>query len=139
NQFRASLQRIHDVVALVLLGALVPSAISATIGVTSLLASSALPGSQGVSTWRVWLLGEIVGYLLFASGSLILASTPVDRIRLPAVAETLGVAALLGVGSAAVLLDHSTLAYMIFVLLLLLALRYRQRGAVAGGIVVSVV
>src|SRR5437763_8989219 len=56
NQFRASLQRIHDVVALVLLGALVPSAISATIGVASLLASSGLPGSEGPSTWRVWLL-----------------------------------------------------------------------------------
>ena len=64
--FRTSLDRIRDAVALIVIGALLATTVSATIGVTSLLAGGVIePGLVGV-TWAAWWVGDAIGALVVA-------------------------------------------------------------------------
>jgi len=62
--FRLSLDRLVDVFVFIGLAALLSTAISATVGVTSLyLGGIVAPGHAG-ETWRAWWLGDVIGALL---------------------------------------------------------------------------
>ena len=71
--FRPGLERVRDVVALVVAGAL-STTISATLGVTSLLVADAITGGQFDSVWRTWWLGDLGGDLVVAPALLIAAT-----------------------------------------------------------------
>ena len=64
--FRPTLHRLRDIFALLVLAALLSTAVSATIGVASLSVGDSL--SEGaLSTWRIWWLGDMAGDVLVAS------------------------------------------------------------------------
>jgi signal transduction histidine kinase/ActR/RegA family two-component response regulator len=65
-QFRVSLQRLRDVLGLTLLGAVVSTVVSATIGVGSLFLSGAIQASAMTPLWLVWWSGDAIGILLVA-------------------------------------------------------------------------
>jgi signal transduction histidine kinase/ActR/RegA family two-component response regulator len=64
--FRNSLDRLADVIALILLAAVASTAVSATIGVGSLALSGVIPFERAPVTWRAWWLGDAIGNLIFA-------------------------------------------------------------------------
>jgi diguanylate cyclase (GGDEF)-like protein len=135
--FRPSLERVRDVLALVLFGAVLSTMISATIGVASLSASGLVPDGQLASTWRVWWFGDVGGDLLFAPVLLILASWPHLERRPWIRGEAVGLlAVLVGVD----LLGFATeqkIFYMIFPVLFWIAYRYLQPGTAIAGLITS--
>src|SRR5206468_12452079 len=64
--FRPSLERLRDVLALVILAAAVSTTLSATIGVASLWASGVVPPAALKHLWFVWWSGDAVGDVLVA-------------------------------------------------------------------------
>src|SRR3954469_1250315 len=64
--FDKSLERLKDVLSLVVLATCVSTAISATIGVISLALGGVHPWSNFASLWIVWWLGDAMGNLVVA-------------------------------------------------------------------------
>lgn len=62
--FRPSLTRLRDVLGLVILGAFSGTAVSATIGTSTLFLTRVNAWSSSASTWRVWWLGDAMGVLI---------------------------------------------------------------------------
>jgi integral membrane sensor domain MASE1/anti-sigma regulatory factor (Ser/Thr protein kinase) len=135
--FRPSLERVRDVVALVALGGALSTTISATIGVTTLLAADEISGGQFGSVWRTWWLGDLGGDLIVAPALLVAATHwPFRRAPgRPLEAAGLGVV-LVGV-SLIVFSTETPLIYLIFPPLIWAALRFWQPGAAATSLIVS--
>jgi integral membrane sensor domain MASE1 len=137
--FRPGLRRVRDVLYLAFFAAILSTAISATIGVGSLLVGGAIELDRAASTWRLWWLGDMGGDLLVAPAVLIAAAHRSFR-DLPGrwyEALALGLALL---GVSVLVFSHSTgLAYLVFPLLVWAALRFWQPGAAAGGLLVGAV
>jgi diguanylate cyclase (GGDEF)-like protein len=135
--FRPSLERVTDVVALVVYGAALSTTVSATIGVASLSAAGLVDDGETLSTWRVWWLGDAGGDLIVAPALLVLASRPRLEWRPWILAEA---AALLFLLVALVLIAFRTpqnLAYVVFPILFYIASRFRQPGTVVAGLIIS--
>ncbi len=135
--FDPALRRIRDVVALALLGAGVSTALNATIGVACLWADGVVSSGGLWEFWRVWWLGDLTGVLLVAPPLLLLGTR---RVALPSarrIAEASAVLAALVVVTILVLELGVTLAYPVFPLLVLAAMRFRQPGAASAALVVS--
>jgi signal transduction histidine kinase len=138
-----SLERVRDVVAWVVLGAFVAPIASASIGIGSLVAGGMLPVDRVAETLRAWWVGDALGALVV--GSLLLAwrARPVSSDR--------GVEALLlGVVLCALTLlvflrapnDLSSpfrTPYVLFPVLVCIALRLGVRGAVVATFLVSAI
>ena len=135
--FRNSLERVRDVLLLVVLGAGLSTTISATNGVGVLALAGAADGSQ-TSAWLLWWFGDAVGALLVAP--LLLVALSAERTW-PTRARWLEASVLLaslGALSAVVFLEGAwRYPYLIFPLLLWAVLRFRQLGAVAGSFIVG--
>ena len=137
--FRPGLERVRDVLALVALGAVISTMVSASVGVTSLLIGSAIASAHVLSVWRTWWLGDMGGDLIVAPALLIaVAYRPFTRLpgrAIEAVALTLAVAGV----SVLVFSQSTNLAYVVFPLLSWAALRFWQPGAAAGGLLVAAI
>ena len=72
--FRPGLERVRDVISLVVFGALISTIVSATIGVTSLLTGGVASWASAPSLWRTWWLGDMGGDLIVAPALLIAAN-----------------------------------------------------------------
>jgi PAS domain S-box-containing protein len=142
----SSLERLRDVVAFIILGALMSSTISASMGVATAFAASLVPRSDVFDTWRVWWLGDAVGALVI--GSLLLAWSA-TRSR-PAGGRRRAEAAVLG----AALLAATTFVFFrapaavptsflqactLIPLLTWAAVRFAVRGATAAIFIASVI
>jgi len=141
--FAPSLRRMRDVVALAILGAAVSTAVNATIGTATLLAAGVADGDNLWAFWRVWWLGDLTGVLLVAPPLLLVltrASAPwgagVPRYGARIAEASLLAAALVSV-MLVVLHEGVTLAFPIFPLIVLAAMRFGQAGAVSAALVVS--
>lgn len=136
-RFRPSLERLRDVLALVLLAAAVSSAVSATIGVTSLWLSGAIGSASYGSLWFVWWSGDAMGVLVFGSLLLTWAATP----RLPEspgrAFEALVLVALLAVLTNALFKLPFNYAYAVFPVVTWAALRFGPRGAATATTLVA--
>jgi len=136
--FRPSLERLRDVVAFTALAGLAATALAATNGVTALWLAGADAASPYGSAWALWWLGDATGVLLVAPVLLVWAGA---GLRLPSRRRCLEAAvlgsALAGVSAAVFLAGLWRYPYPIFPLLVLGALRFRQRGAAAGSFVVA--
>jgi signal transduction histidine kinase len=64
--FDPGLGRLKDVLALIVLAALLSTAVSATVGVSTLFLGGVLPKAQLLETWRVWWVGDVVGDIVVA-------------------------------------------------------------------------
>ena len=144
--FRPSLDRLQDVLALIILAAGISTVISATIGVTSLYVGDVVALAEAGTAWRAWWLGDAIGDLVVAPVLLVWLSAP----RLPqararqleaaaVVVSILVVAAVIfgGVGAGA----RSTFeqAYLVFPPLIWAAIRFGQHGAATALFVTSAI
>ena len=138
--FRSTLERLRDVIALIGLAAIASTAVAATIGTLTLLASGELSGADYGTAWRTWWLGDMGGDLLIAPAILVaVAHWPYSllRRRLPeavAVAVTIGV-----VGAVVFSHDDTPLTYVTFPPLIWAALRLEQVGAAAGSLILGAI
>ncbi len=138
--FDPALGRVRDVVVLAVAGAAASTAINATIGTASLLAADVAQWGSVWSFWRVWWLGDLTGVLLVAPPLLLLAAGGGQRTLHRAwIAEASLQAGALVAVMLLVLRGEVTLAYPIFPLIVLAAMRFRQAGAVVAALVVSTI
>jgi signal transduction histidine kinase/CheY-like chemotaxis protein len=135
--FRPSLERLRDVVALLVLAAGLSSLVSATIGVPSLVLAGALPRSAVPAAWGTWWLGDALGVVLVAPALLVWATRPARRPTWRRAGEaTLLLAATLAASLAifsgwlATPSQPWPLVYLVFPLLLWAALRFGPPGVV---------
>ena len=137
--FRPSLERVRDVVALVALGGALSTTISATIGVTTLLAADQISGEQFGSVWRTWWLGDLGGDLIVAPALLVAATHWPFRRAPGGPLEAAGLGVVL-VGVSLVVFSTATpLIYLIFPPLIWAALRFWQPGAAAASLIVAAI
>jgi hypothetical protein len=138
--FRREIDRVWDVLALVGLGALVSTAISASVGVGSLWLSGILPDTQVRVGWAIWWFGDAAGMLTVAP-LLLLAST-VRHWRRPEpgrVLEAAALAATLVLIVQAGLTERVARPFLVFPALVWAAVRFRQAGAAVASLLVSAV
>jgi signal transduction histidine kinase len=127
--FRNGLERVRDVIALVVAAAVLSTTVSATVGVTALLISGTVALSSYVQHWSIWWVGDMMGDLLVASLLLVWVAPWPDwrRSRAP---EAIALLVLLVAVSAFVFAEgHWIYSFLVFPLLLWATLRFRQRGA----------
>jgi two-component system CheB/CheR fusion protein len=141
-----SFNRIRGVLAFVVLGALVSTAISATSGVFSLLLGGHIGRGDAVETWRAWWLGGVLGDLV--AGSMLLAWTR-SRPRRSGARQRAEAAALGGlvVAVGSIVFFNAAVtpatrfvgACLLIPLLMWGALRFGMRGATATAFLTSVI
>ncbi len=133
--FHPALDRLRDVLALVVRAAGCSTAVAATIGVISLCLGGAQPWSAVPSLWWTWWIGDALGDLVVAPLLLVLATSPPVKVRAPRRAEALVALAALFVVSVTVFearfgtpSSGHPLHYTIFPFVIWGALRFGQRG-----------
>jgi integral membrane sensor domain MASE1 len=135
--FRASLERVRDVFALVVLAGIVSTTVSATIGVTSLLIGDEIASGDFGLVWRTWWLGDMGGDLVVAPALLIAATHwPYDRAPGRAL-EACAAALVVGGVSALVFTRDIAVTFLVFPSLLWAALRFWQPGAALASLIVA--
>ena len=146
--FHPALDRLRDVLGLIVLAGVLSTAVSATLGVTSLYLGHIVSTAQMQETWRAWWVGDLMGDLLVAPVILIWACAPRARFRLrwP---EGIGLAAAVVVVSLYTFFNRAPITalgpdpfrqtYMLFPVLIWAALRFGQRGAMTAAVAVSVI
>jgi PAS domain S-box-containing protein len=135
---RPALDRVRDVLALVVFGAMVAPLIAATNGVTALWLADQVD-SFG-SEWLLWWIGDAMGALIVAPLILVWSTNPsrlFDRRHL--VEAALLLAALVGLSVLVFLAGYWRYPHLIFPVLIWATLRFRQAGAVTGSFVVTAI
>jgi signal transduction histidine kinase len=137
--FRPALGRVRDVLALVVLAAVVSTTIAATNGVTTLWLSGDVAGDDYASQWLLWWTGDAMGVLLVAPLLFVLATTGLHELRGRRRRLEAGVLLTLLVAAAATVSIGGYWRYphVLFPLLVWGTLRFRQLGAVVGSFVVA--
>jgi signal transduction histidine kinase len=144
--FDVSLERVRDVVGLIVLAAVLSTMVAATVGVTSLYAGGIVSLPKYAETWRAWWLGDLIGDLLLAPLLLVWTRPPPKLGSSKRLLE--GAALGASVIAASILIFDAApgpeagmfaQAYMFFPLLMWAALRFGQRGAVSTAFIISVI
>src|SRR5262249_3066767 len=139
-RFRPALDRVRDVIALIVLGAAVSTTFSAPLGVTTLWIAEDLKSSYGFS-WFLWWTGDAMGDLVVAPFLLVIFTAPLRAIVPSAKRiEALALLALLaGVSAFVFLAGYWRYPHLIFPLFIWATLRFRQVGAVTSSIVLAAI
>jgi signal transduction histidine kinase len=143
--FRTQLDRVRDVIALIGLAAGVSTLVSATTGVTVLLAANLIPPAGYAETWKAWWLGDAIGDLIAAPLILVWAGWKPRMPRFQRIGESLALAATLLVTGYFVFRfatqDGGSRGreYMLFPPLIWAALRFGVRGSVTSATAVTAI
>jgi PAS domain S-box-containing protein len=135
--FRPSLQRVRDLLALVVLAGALSTAVSATIGVASLRIGETGQAGALLSAWRVWWLGDMAGDLLVAPLILVLATHARPRFSLVRVAEAGALLATVLTMDWLVLAHDYEITYLVFPPLIWAAVRFRHHGATVASVITA--
>jgi PAS domain S-box-containing protein len=135
-EFRPSLGRLRDVLALVVLG-IAGTPISATIGVTSLSLSGSAAGISAWTAWLAWFAGDALGILVVAPVLLTWAAGERPHFSLRRSAEAAVLAGVLIAFTAVLFQTPVSYMYAIFPVTIWAGLRFGPRGAATASFVVS--
>lgn len=138
--FRRQLDRRRDALAIVFLGALASTVVSATIGAGTLVVSGAIGSDRLVSAWAVWWTGDAMGILTIAPFLLCLPL----YVELPAwsPAQWLEAIAVLVVAAATIAWGTHSELHLLFLTLPVVAWaswRLQLRGAAPAALVVCLI
>jgi len=146
GQFRRQLERVSDVISLLVLAALLSTAVSAMVGVSSLWLSGTVSAAAFASTWLAWWVGDMLGVLVAAPFILVWSTKKRTKLRPKQIAEAViyatvlvGVSVIAFRGSQPLGIKPFTLAYVIFPILIWIALRFGQAGSVTATLGASLV
>ncbi|HUF64646.1 MAG TPA: MASE1 domain-containing protein [Gemmatimonadaceae bacterium] len=143
--FRASLERLVDVVAYIFLAAVMSTVVSATIGTATLRLSGIITVAETAAAWRTWWLGDMIGALVVAPVILVWGSTHRAMPERRRLLETLALAATVITASLLIFTfpiapgTQALQAYLLFPPLIWAALRFGKRGAVTATFAASVI
>lgn len=142
--FHPALDRVHDALALVVLGALLPTLVSATVGTGALHLADVVARENVGAAFRAWWQGDVAGVIIVAPALLgwgLSASVAREPLRL---LEAAALALAVGLGS---LFLFSELAperaalffrpYLLFPLVVWAALRFDPRGVATVSLLVA--
>jgi signal transduction histidine kinase len=146
TKIHISLERVRDVMGLIFFGAVASTLVSATIGSLSLFAGGIISASALNETWFSWWVGNALGNLIVAPLILVLSA----RFQSPLVPQRLIKAAapvmLLVTASFFVFyglprfgVEPFRFYYIVFPMLVWIALKFGQRGGVVATFVVSII
>jgi PAS domain S-box-containing protein len=135
---RPALDRVRDVVALILLGATAAPLISATNGVTALWIAGDVESLD--SEWLLWWVGDAMGALIVVPLVLVWSTNPLRRLERAHLLDGAALlAALVGLSVLVFLSGYWRYPHLIFPVLIWATLRFRQAGAVTGSFVVTAI
>jgi PAS domain S-box-containing protein len=135
---RPALDRVRDVLALILAACLLSPLVAATNGVTALWVAGDVPGSDYGSQWLLWWIGDAMGALIVAPLILVWSTRPdrgLPRARVVEGLLVLGV--LVGLSAFVFLAGYWRYPHLLFPVLILATLRFGQMGAVTGSFAVT--
>jgi signal transduction histidine kinase len=95
GRMHKELDRHRDVFALIVLAALLSTALGAVVGAATLTLGGVVPVADAASVWLIWWLGDMMGVLMVVPPLLIAISHPRPVLSAPQVVEALGLLALL--------------------------------------------
>ena len=144
--FRLSLDRVRDVIALILLAVALAPFIAATIGVTTLQLGGLVPRGAIGDTWRAWWLGDAIGAVLVAPVILVWATKPAGVPPAQRLMEVCALTVAVIVAGLLLFFVPATRngvpfnqAYVFYPLLMWAAVRFAQHGSVSMTFLVSVI
>ncbi|MEG4023502.1 adenylate/guanylate cyclase domain-containing protein [Microcoleus sp. S13C4] len=153
-RFRPSLERLKDVINLILFGGLIATQISCTIGAFSLYLAGKIEWSEYWSARWNWWLGDTMGVLIITPLILIFIRPQVTANRLKIQTETkkayliergvwlillIGVSWLVFESKHEASISRYPLEYLPFPLIMWAALQFGQRAAVLASFIVSII
>ncbi|HEY3195611.1 MAG TPA: MASE1 domain-containing protein [Candidatus Dormibacteraeota bacterium] len=137
-RFRPELDRLRDALAIVFLAALGGMTVSATLGTTVLTLSGTVPVNDFLATWAVWWTGDAMGVLLVAPFLLSLLPRPgQEELTWRQLAELTLLLAGIGVATYLLFQNDLRLEYLVLLLIMVAAWRFRLRGAAPAALVAS--
>src|SRR3989454_661310 len=134
--------RAFDIFKFVLVAGMVSTAVSATLGATSLCLGHEARWEQYPVIWSTWWLGDMLGVLIVAPLLLIWVTQPFSRPKLNRLVEGGGmVSAVVVVGLILFLhaIPGSQFKYLAILPLLWAAFRFGQRGAITSSAALSLI
>jgi PAS domain S-box-containing protein len=135
---RPPLDRVRDVLALILLAAAAAPLIAATNGVTALWIAGDVASFD--SEWLLWWVGDAMGALIVAPLILVWSTNPLRRLERARLLEGASlVAVLVGLSVLVFLAGYWRYPHLIFPILIWATLRFGQAGAVSGSFVVTAI
>ncbi|MGY9070481.1 MASE1 domain-containing protein [Streptomyces sp. CAS3] len=136
--FRLELDRLHDALALIFLGAFTGTLVSATAGSGTLVLTNALSTDRFWTTWWVWWTGDAMGVLVVTPVLLALCRARLPRQVTPS--RWAEVLLLLAATACVGFIDTSStpLLFLGFPLLIWAAFRFRLAGAAPVALAVSI-
>jgi integral membrane sensor domain MASE1 len=139
-RFRTQLDRLGDVLALVFLGALASTLVSANVGASALVLAGEVPQARFLVTWSVWWTGDAMGVLVVAPLLLVARHWRWPRSMRP-YRWIEGTALLVGTTVVTTFVAGGTvqLPFLVFPFLIWAATRFQERGATVCVLIVSVV
>lgn len=138
-RFRPQLDRLRDVVGLILWAAVVSTLISATVGVTSLYAGSLVSRASFLRTWTTWWVGDMISNLIVAPFLFVWSYQARIRLNGSQIVELVSIlfvltgisvvvfGGLLGIG-----VMPSPITYLVFPPLIWVSLRFSPREAITA-------
>jgi signal transduction histidine kinase len=127
--FRTALERVRDVIALVVAAGTVSTLVSATVGVVALVAAGTISASDVREQWSIWWVGDMMGAIIVAPLLLVWVPRWTDRRRERAPEAVALLLLLVAVSWFVFAGDRWVYSFLVFPLLLWATLRFRQRGA----------
>jgi PAS domain S-box-containing protein len=135
---RPALDRVRDVLALILIACVLSPLVAATNGVTTLWVAGDVAGSDYDSRWLLWWVGDAIGALIVVPLVLVWSTRPDRHLDRRRIVEGVLVLALLVSLSALVFLGgYWRYPHLLFPVLILATLRFGQVGAVTGSFAVT--
>ena len=135
---RAALDRVRDVMAVILFAAVAAPLVAATNGVTILSLSGDV--ESYASEWLLWWVGDAMGALIVTPLVLVWSTQPFRLLGARRLLEgAFVVAALTAVSVFVFLAGYWRYPHVIFPVLIWATLRFRQVGAVTGSFVVTAI
>ena len=136
--FHFWLDRLRDAVQLIAIGALGAMTISATVGTLVLLASGSIASTSFWATWAVWWTGDAMGVLLVAPFLLCLLSRgALSGLRGAAGAQLAALLAATAIVAYLLFQSELGIEYLVLPLIMLIAWRFRLRGAAPAALIAS--
>ncbi len=144
--FRRNLQRIWDVICLMVFSALIGTTISATLGALSLILGSIISFASFGSVWFTWWLGDLMGILIFAPLLFLIAQPKSYKLVVQRRVESLIVVCFIVIAAIAIFTLRGTFAfsaylapYMMFPLVIWAVHRFEQIGAATSVFIIATV